>query len=73
MYGCDIATVLNAFFLFSQGIACDLDSDGHHMLRKATEVVLGEAKPFSICGSLPLVGDLQEAGFDVQVRVCAKL
>ena len=29
--------------------------------------MLGESKPYSICGSLPLVGDLQEAGFDVQV------
>ena len=29
---------------------------------------MGESKPFSICGSLPLVGDLQKAGFDVQVQ-----
>ncbi|XP_065175134.1 uncharacterized protein LOC135805072 [Sycon ciliatum] len=50
-----------------KGIACDLESDGHHMLRNATKEVLGKAEPFSICGSLPLVGDLQEAGFDVQV------
>ena len=52
----------------SQGIACDVTSEGHKHLHAATAEVLGESKPYSICGSLPLVGDLQEAGFDVQVR-----
>jgi len=33
----------------------------------ATTTVLGEAKPYSICGSLPLVRDLQRGGFDVQL------
>jgi len=28
---------------------------------------LGKSTPFSMCGSLPLVGDMQEAGFDIQV------
>lgn len=50
-----------------QGIACKLDSKGFKRLHEATQEVLGESKPYSICGSLPLVGDLQEAGFDVQV------
>jgi len=50
-----------------EGIACSLDSEGHKALCKATEAVLGEAKPYSICGSLPLVRDLQRAGFDVQM------
>lgn len=50
-----------------QGIACDLESDGFKHLHKSTEEVLGESKPYSDCGSLPLVGDLQKAGFDVQV------
>ena len=27
----------------------------------------GEAKPYAICGSLPLVRDLQRGGFDVQL------
>jgi acetylornithine deacetylase len=27
----------------------------------------GEAKPFSLTGSLPIVADLKEAGFDVQI------
>ena len=51
-----------------QGIACDVTSEGHKHLHAATAEVLGESKPYSICGSLPLVGDLQKAGFDVQVR-----
>ena len=50
-----------------QGIACNLDSDGFKKLNEATKEVMGECKPYSITGSLPLVGDLQEAGFDVQV------
>jgi len=29
--------------------------------------VRGEAKPYSIGGSLPLVRDLQRGGFDVQI------
>jgi hypothetical protein len=33
----------------------------------ATAQVKGSAKPYSICGSLPLVGDMQAAGFDVQI------
>ena len=31
-----------------------------------TEVV-GESVPYSITGSLPVVGDLQDDGFDIQV------
>ena len=50
-----------------EGIACSLDSEGHKAIVAATEAVLGEAKPYSICGSLPLVRDLQRAGFDVQM------
>jgi len=51
----------------TQGIACDLDSPSFKNLDEATKEVLGESEPFSITGSLPLVKDLQEAGFDVQV------
>lgn len=50
-----------------KGIACHLDSPGYHALVGATEFVKGSAKPYSICGSLPLVGDMQEAGFDLQI------
>ena len=56
-----------SFPSFTQGIACNLDSDGFKKLHEATKEVLGESKPCSITGSLPLVGDIQEAGFDVQV------
>lgn len=50
-----------------KGIACHLDSPGYHAICKATELVTGSAKPYSICGSLPLVGDMQAAGYDLQI------
>ena len=50
-----------------KGIACKLDSPGYAAICEATKEIKGEAKPYSICGSLPLVGDMQEDGFDVQV------
>ena len=56
-----------------QGIACNLDSDGFKKLEEATKEVMGECKPYSITGSLPLVGDLKEAGFDIQVGQHEKL
>lgn len=49
------------------GVATKLDSPGYKALLKATEKVLGEAKPYSIGGSLPLIRDLQDSGFDVQI------
>jgi len=50
-----------------EGIACHLKSEGNAALVAATREVLGEAKPYSICGSLPLVRNLQRGGFDVQM------
>jgi len=50
-----------------EGIACNLESEGHKMLVQATKKILGDAKGFSLTGSLPLVRDLQRAGFDVQI------
>jgi acetylornithine deacetylase/succinyl-diaminopimelate desuccinylase-like protein len=51
-----------------EGIACKLDS---RALTDLTEAIRktrgGEAKPFSLTGSLPLVRDLQRKGFDVQI------
>jgi len=52
---------------YLEGVACSLSSPGHKALCKATMQVRGEAKPYSICGSLPLVRDLQRGGFDVQM------
>ncbi|KAJ7555485.1 hypothetical protein O6H91_05G046000 [Diphasiastrum complanatum] len=49
-----------------EGVACNLDSLGYHALCKATEEVIGVVKPYSITGSLPLIRDLQDNGFDVQ-------
>ncbi|KAG7036186.1 Acetylornithine deacetylase [Cucurbita argyrosperma subsp. argyrosperma] len=48
------------------GIACDLDSRGYEVLYNATKEVIGEVNRYSITGSLPLVKDLQENGYDVQ-------
>ncbi|KAL8493631.1 hypothetical protein ACS0TY_024712 [Phlomoides rotata] len=48
------------------GIACDLDSLGYHVLYNATKEVIGYVKPYSLTGSLPLVRDLQDKGYDVQ-------
>lgn len=48
------------------GVACNLDSRGFHVLCKATEEVVGYVKPYSITGSLPLIRELQDEGFDVQ-------
>ncbi|KAE9359564.1 Acetylornithine deacetylase [Phytophthora fragariae] len=50
---------------YFEGIACSLDSVGYKSLHAAIADVLGEAKPFSISGSLPLVRDLQRAGLDL--------
>ena len=49
------------------GIACNLDSAGAKAMSKATEQVLGAVKPFAIGGSLPLVRELQDSGYDVQI------
>ncbi|GAU42895.1 hypothetical protein TSUD_232060 [Trifolium subterraneum] len=48
------------------GVACDLNSKGFKVLCKATEEIVGSLKPFSITGSLPLIRELQDEGFDVQ-------
>ncbi|KAL0409337.1 UNVERIFIED_CONTAM: Acetylornithine deacetylase [Sesamum radiatum] len=55
------------------GVACNLDSRGFHVLCKATEEVVGHVKPYSITGSLPLIRELQEEGFDVQTSGYAQL
>ncbi|KAG9452136.1 hypothetical protein H6P81_005040 [Aristolochia fimbriata] len=48
------------------GVACSLESPGFRVLCKATEEVVGHVKPYSITGSLPLIRELQDEGFDVQ-------
>jgi acetylornithine deacetylase len=49
------------------GIACNLNSVGYHAILEATRAVLGDVKPYSIGGSLPLIRELQEHGFDMQI------
>jgi acetylornithine deacetylase len=49
------------------GIACNLESPGFKALVKATGDVLGSVEPYSIGGSLPLVRDMQDDGFDIQI------
>ena len=49
------------------GVACSLDSVGYKALVAAPAEVLGEAKPYAICGSLPLVREMKDEGFDLQI------
>jgi len=49
-----------------QGIACSLDSKGFRALADATKKIVGEISPLADTGTLPLVADLKDAGFDVQ-------
>lgn len=49
------------------GIAVNLDSPGYHALIEATKHILTEVKPYSIGGSLPLVREMQNEGFDLQI------
>ncbi|KAF0934668.1 hypothetical protein E2562_026416, partial [Oryza meyeriana var. granulata] len=48
------------------GVACNLESRGFHALCKATKEIVGHVEPYSITGSLPLIRELQDEGFDVQ-------
>jgi acetylornithine deacetylase len=49
-----------------RGLACDLNSVGFKALKKSTEKFIGFCKPLADTGTLPLVGDLKDAGFDIQ-------
>eukprot|EP01095_Lingulamoeba_sp_RSL-Kostka_P000548 TRINITY_DN10834_c0_g1_i1.p1 TRINITY_DN10834_c0_g1~~TRINITY_DN10834_c0_g1_i1.p1 ORF type:complete len:463 (+),score=182.94 TRINITY_DN10834_c0_g1_i1:67-1455(+) len=53
---------------YIKGVACSIDSKGFKLICDATQSVLGECKPYSDTGSLPLVADLKEAGFDLQMN-----
>lgn len=50
-----------------EGIACSKGSLGNRALMDATTFVKGSVTPYSIMGSLPLVKELQNNGFDVQL------
>eukprot|EP00294_Goniomonas_avonlea_P008598 CAMPEP_0114558582 /NCGR_PEP_ID=MMETSP0114-20121206/10462_1 /TAXON_ID=31324 /ORGANISM="Goniomonas sp, Strain m" /LENGTH=437 /DNA_ID=CAMNT_0001743989 /DNA_START=8 /DNA_END=1321 /DNA_ORIENTATION=+ len=49
------------------GVACDLTSVGFKALNSAVQEVTGVAAPYSLTGSLPLIADLKQQGFDVQM------
>lgn len=49
------------------GIACDMSSISFQALSEATAAVLGDSVHYSIGGSLPLVGEMQAQGFDIQI------
>ena len=67
---CQYLVVIRLLYcIYLQGIACDIKSTGFKHLHNATIEVIGASNPYSDCGSLPLVSDLQKAGFDVQVYV----
>jgi acetylornithine deacetylase len=51
----------------NKGIACNLESRGYRALCDAVRAVIGEVKPHSDTGGLPLVKDLQDSGFDIQI------
>jgi acetylornithine deacetylase len=50
-----------------EGIACNLQSPGLAALTEAITTVKGKGEPYAICGSLPLVREMQAAGFDLQI------
>eukprot|EP01126_Amoeba_proteus_P019532 TRINITY_DN2009_c0_g1_i5.p1 TRINITY_DN2009_c0_g1~~TRINITY_DN2009_c0_g1_i5.p1 ORF type:complete len:434 (-),score=81.17 TRINITY_DN2009_c0_g1_i5:514-1815(-) len=49
------------------GVAVDLNSPGIQALSSVITEVYGECKPYSLTGSLPLIGELKDQGFDVQM------
>jgi len=51
----------------NKGIACHIDTHGFRAIDDATRAVVGESIPYSIGGSLPLVFELQQEGFDLQI------
>ena len=49
------------------GIACDLSSPALKTLCDVIQEVKGQAEPYSLTGSLPLVAEMQQNGFDIQL------
>ncbi len=55
------------------GVAVNMESVGYKAIFKAVEKVCGNAKPFSLTGSLPIIRDLADAGYDVQITGFGRL
>lgn len=51
----------------TEGIACRLDTPAYSALCQAVREEIGLVRPYSDTGSLPLVRQLQDAGFDIQL------
>ena len=49
------------------GVACDMESYGYRALCDSIYEVTGQCKPFALTGSLPIIADLKEQGYDVQI------
>lgn len=49
------------------GVAVDLESPGLSALSEATLEIQGTCVPYSLTGSLPLIAELKEEGFDLQM------
>jgi len=49
------------------GLACDLKSSGYRYLADATRKFVGHLEPIATTGTLPLVSELKDFGWDVQV------
>jgi len=50
-----------------KGVACDITSLGFHAVCESFSEVTNNCLPYSICGSLPLVRDMKDEGFDLQI------
>jgi acetylornithine deacetylase len=60
-------TVKLTVFDGENGIAVNLKSPGFQTLTKATQHVLKAVRPYAIGGTLPLVREMQDNGFDLQI------
>eukprot|EP01134_Creolimax_fragrantissima_P005605 CFRG5605T1 len=65
--GIDSSIAISIDSPFMRGVYVDVESPGYKALSSAVESVRGELKPYSVCGSLPLVGDLKKGGLDLQM------
>lgn len=56
-----------------QGVAVDMNSPGYKALYNAIDKATGKAEPYSLTGSLPIIRDLKDSGFDVQMTGFGRL
>jgi len=56
-----------------EGVACDLKSPGYAAICEALGKVTGKVEPFSLTGSLPIIRNLFNAGYDVQITGFGRL